>query len=309
MAMALKGAVASVAVAASALAMTAPAFAGSKDFGYYPTRPAAGPCYVRGDIGYSHAATPNVSWPVNRIIREYDTDYTADGVPHPRDPGYTGNLINETYEYAGSNVRNVEMGNTFVGDIGIGCGSGSRGFRVEAVLGLRGSQKIDGEPNNFEIIERFPGDPDIDTDFEDPLHTRLRSYTLMLNAYYDLGRFGNFVPYVGAGVGVAYHRMGEVYFTENEFLTNRIEGNNDLSFAWSLMAGTAYQLTDRAILDIGYRYIDLGKAKSGRADNAGFVNPAVVVDDLAAHEFKIGLRYHFGSSGGDVVHADYAPLK
>ena len=57
----------------------------------------------------------------------------------------------------------------------------------------------------------------------------------------------------------------------------------------------AYQLSERAIMDVGYRYIDMGKAKSGRVDSAGFVNPRVVFDDIAAHEIKVGIRYHFGS--------------
>ena len=67
---------------------------------------------------------------------------------------------------------------------------------------------------------------------------------------------------------------------------------------WSLllMAGVAYQISPRAILDVGYRYIDLGTVSSERNDTAGNVNPRVTMDDIAAHEVKVGLRYHFGSS-------------
>jgi opacity protein-like surface antigen len=71
------------------------------------------------------------------------------------------------------------------------------------------------------------------------------------------------------------------------------------------MAGVGYQLSDRAVLDFGYRYIDLGKATSERSDTAFFVNPRVVIRDMDAHEFKVGLRYHFG--GGDCC--DYGPMK
>jgi len=104
------------------------------------------------------------------------------------------------------------------------------------------------------------------------------------------------VPYVGAGIGVAYHELGGIYFTGNPNLTNTIAGNNDLSFAWALMAGIGYQISDRAILDIGYRYIDLGSITSQRSDTGFNVNPAVKFDDISAHEIKVGLRYHFGSS-------------
>jgi opacity protein-like surface antigen len=62
-----------------------------------------------------------------------------------------------------------------------------------------------------------------------------------------------------------------------------------------VMAGAGFQLSERVILDLGYRFIDMGKAQSGTADTSGFTNnPPVRVDDLTAHEFKVGLRLHFG---------------
>jgi opacity protein-like surface antigen len=70
-----------------------------------------------------------------------------------------------------------------------------------------------------------------------------------------------------------------------------LPGDDKVSFAWALMAGFGYQLTDRAILDVGYRYIDMGSAQSS---NVG--GTRLEVDDMRAHEIKIGLRYHLGSS-------------
>ena len=119
----------------------------------------------------------------------------------------------------------------------------------------------------------------------------------MFNGYYDIARFDRFTPYVGAGVGLAYNKTGGVSFTGNPALDNVIEGDNRWSLAWSLMAGVGVQLTERTTLDIGYRYLDMGKAESGIIDNLGFVNPKVRIDDLAAHEFKVGLRFAFG--GGE----------
>jgi opacity protein-like surface antigen len=156
------------------------------------------------------------------------------------------------------------------------------------MLGWHGWRDIDGVPGPWN-----PGPPATN----DPLHTSVRSTTLMFNAYYDLGRFDRFTPYLGVGVGAAYNKTDEVYFTGNPALTNRIEGDSRWSLAWSLMAGFGVQLTERVTLDLGYRYLDMGKAQSGTMDNAGFVNPRVRIDDLAAHELKIGLRFGFG--GGD----------
>ena len=72
----------------------------------------------------------------------------------------------------------------------------------------------------------------------------------------------------------------------------------ELLVAWSLMAGVGYQISDRITLDIGYRYIDLGKVQSSRVDSTGYsLNPHFRLDDLTAHEFKVGLRFAFG--GGE----------
>ena len=62
------------------------------------------------------------------------------------------------------------------------------------------------------------------------------------------------------------------------------------------MAVFAYQVSNRAILDFGCRYIDFGSVKSDRVDPGLNQNPAVEVEDWTAHEFKVGLRYHFGGS-------------
>jgi opacity protein-like surface antigen len=203
-------------------------------------------------------------------------------------------------------VTNVSLENTWLAEGGMGCGSGSRGFRGELMFGYRGDRDLEGQPGIYDPgpvvggpVPVGPGTP-----IDDPLHTSIQTYTLMLNAFYDFGNFNRFVPYVGAGIGLAVHDVDEVYFTGNPALTNRIEGDRDVAFAWSVMAGVGYQISDRAVLDVGYRYIDMGKAQSGRVDSAGFVNPAVKIDDIAAHEVKLGLRYHFGESGGG-----YAPFK
>ena len=255
----------------------------------------AGSCYFRADVGYSVSSDPSVRWGVFNEVFQGDDN--------------TNRVIDAdeiSYRFAGDNVQQVSMDNTWLAEVGAGCGSGPRSLRADVLFGFRGDRDITGVPPiyNGTLVGEPVGTPGQDID--DPLHTSLKSYTLMFNAYYDIGKFRGFVPYVGAGVGAAYHIVDEVYFTENPNLINRIEGDETLSFAWSLMAGLAYQVSDRAILDFGYRYINMGDAKSGRVDNAGFVNPQVDLDDIAAHEFKIGLRYHFGQSSSC---CEYAALK
>lgn len=286
---------AGVVSAALALAVNVPASAVAADLGgargsmkdYAGPMPvihqgANCPCYFRADIGYSWSQDPTVTWPV-------------DNEAH--------NLANGTTFASGDKVTNVAMESGVLAEGGVGCGwGGSRGVRLEAIMGFRGERKIDGEPNFYAgpVGTPLPVNP------SDPLHTNLRSYTLMINAYKDFGNFAGFTPYLGADIGAAYHQLDETYFTENPNLLNRIKGDNDLSFAWSLMAGVGYQVSDRATLDMGYRYIDMGKISSQRSDNLGFVNPAVNYEDLTAHEVKVGLRYSFG---GSECCANHQPLK
>ncbi len=294
-----------VATAAGALAaLMTPSHAADlrgsiKDYGYTAPMPvvshaAAGPCYVRADVGGVIASDPNGSWPV------YNEVFTGDG--------NNNGIIDQgevDYVPAGRSIRGESLDGTWLAEVGAGCGSGSQGFRGEITFGFRGKQDYTGEPHiyNGTLI----GDPVGTTppDIDDPIHTSLQTHTVMLNAYYDFGVIYGVVPYIGAGIGAAYHQVDEVYFTQNPNLTNRISGNEDVSLAWSLMAGFGYQISDRAILDVGYRYIDLGEARSGRVDNAGFVNPPLRFDDISAHEIKVGLRYHFGGDSRPT----YFPMK
>jgi opacity protein-like surface antigen len=289
---------AAVAVAVSGSPVNAADLGGTrggsiKDGGYdapMMTRGPVGPCYMRGDVGGSFSRSPSATWPVTIFDRAYTG---AD-----RNSPYT----DSNYQYIGDSVVNTSLGNAFFGGVGLGCGSGSRGIRGEVMVYHTANRAFKGTPNNFTINESFNGGALTPAPFVDPMHTSIKSTALMFNGYKDLGSFGGFTPYVGAGVGVSYNKMSEVYFTDNPYLLNKIEGDSRVSLAWALMAGVGYQVSERAIIDLGYRYMDYGKAVSGKADSAGSINPAVRI----AHEVKLGLRYHFGSTDG--VQA-YQPMK
>ncbi len=268
-----------------------------KDDGYETAAPVirgpAGPCYMRGDLGYSWSRAPSqASWAVTNETRDYATPSGA-------------NPYTPSYAYAGDTITDTSMSNAWFGGVGLGCGSGSRGIRGEVMLNQTGWRNFQGNPINY-TITNVNGGPGTNTDIVDPIHASVKSTTLMFNGYKDLGSFGGITPYIGAGVGVSYNKMSDVYFTDNPNLLNRIGGASRTSLAWSLMAGVGYQLNERAILDLGYRYMDYGKAESSRVDNTGAINPPLRINDLTAHEFKVGLRYHFGSSDAQQV---YQPMK
>lgn len=230
------------------------------------------PCYFRADTGYSWSNSPTLRW-------------TGDTDPGP------GTSLNDK-------VSNSSMEGTWTGGIGLGCGSGSRGFRYEAMLGYHGQRGIEGTTVPFDYAGAYEARQ---------IHSAVTSYTGMVNGYFDLGNFRGVVPYIGAGVGLAYHQMDDYRFVIPGAAPYRVSGDNDLTLAWSLMTGFAYQVSDRAILDFGYRYIDMGRAATSRTDNFSFTPSKLSVDDMTAHEFKSGLRYHLGSDG--CCAAQVTPMK
>ncbi len=168
-----------VSVPAPVLAADLGGYRGSVKDGYQPmpviNQSSAGPCYFRGDVGYSWSNTPDVKWPVHNGA--FTGDANANGVIDANEIAYT---------FLTDKVSNANMENTWLAEGGIGCGwGGSRGVRIEAMLGYRGDRKIDGEPGFFlpappvgtPVPGYVPPGPQ-----DDPLHTSVKSYTLMLNA-------------------------------------------------------------------------------------------------------------------------------
>ncbi len=183
-------------------------------------------------------------------------------------------------------IRQSTFDDSWLAEVGGGCGSVSRGLRADLLFGFRGDRDFSG------VAQSGFGPANT------PLTTSLSSYTLMLNAYYDFGRIRGFVPYLGAGVGAAFHTVDDV-----SVAGGRAEGGDSTAFAWALMAGLGYQVSDRALLDLGYRYIDMGSADSGGSATSA---RRIELDGISAHEFKLGLRYHFGQSSRC---CDYESLK
>ncbi len=200
------------------------------------------------------------------------------------DSGYSFNEDPDA-NYNGG-VSGESLDDAYLVEGGIGCGVLYEGLRTDLTFGYHGERDFSGWMPNAPA----PGTP---------LLTSLTSYTLMLNFYYDLGNYSGFVPYIGMGLGFAYHDMDDVTCTVAiaGFCTPGVRqaGDEDLTFAWSATAGFGYQVSERLIFDLAYRYIDMGKADSGRSDSAFAVNPSLVMDDLTAHEIKAGFRYKLAS--------------
>jgi opacity protein-like surface antigen len=133
------------------------------------------------------------------------------------------------------------------------------------------------------------------------------AWVLLANAYADLGTYYGFTPYVGAGIGGANVNWDDLHNTIDGTTTVH-SGASDWRFAWALMAGTSYCLTDNLKLDVGYRYTNVD---GGRMfDLAPAVGPGAgpgFDDGFNVHEARAGLRYDFGYNGCAPAPLPYEP--
>ncbi|HFC05453.1 MAG TPA: porin family protein, partial [Rhizobiales bacterium] len=83
------------------------------------------------------------------------------------------------------------------------------------------------------------------------LDADLETYTGFVNAFWDITNYNGFTPYLGAGVGVAYHRL------TNVTLPGGSSNGNRADLAYSFSAGVSYDISSNLLLDIGYRYVNL----------------------------------------------------
>lgn len=111
--------------------------------------------------------------------------------------------------------------------------------------------------------------------------TEVNALSVMVNAYWDFAPIDKITPYLGAGIGMAH------LDTSDQTTTGGVateSGSTSDNFAWSLMAGAAYQIIDNTSLDINYRFINLGEF--GQDVSTSY-------DDLMSHEIRAGLRVGF----------------
>jgi len=124
-------------------------------------------------------------------------------------------------------------------------------------------------------------------------------WELMANAYVDMGTFAGFTPYVGAGIGgvnVSFDDFESTnYAAGTSFDTITLEGENSWRFAYALMAGASYDLSQSLKLDVGYRYVNVEDGDMFGFDDftAGLGATGVQGRDngFDRHTITAGLRY------------------
>ncbi|EDV18602.1 hypothetical protein TRIADDRAFT_62899, partial [Trichoplax adhaerens] len=122
-----------------------------------------------------------------------------------------------------------------------------------------------------------------------------------VNAYYDIGEFNGFTPYLTAGVGVSRNKLKNNVSSSSgggtatlssttpagkktgagKIVTVGSDSKTKTNFAWNVGLGAMYNIDPEFAVDLTYRYRDLGKVMKG--DN----------DKLKSHNVTVGLVYKF----------------
>ncbi len=266
--------------AALLFAITSSAFAGD----YYPPEELDGTpggttvefgtgWYLRGDIGGS--------------FNVVDPSFSLNNVPTGLDLGRTGSfsvgagyILNDFVRFDATVDQFVNFG--FNDRRAIGCGTWDNDNSL-----LTPEIPVTGACDETRALEAS-------------------ATALMINGYFDLGKFNRFTPYVGGGVGMAYVRWED--YTEigrcvassgtecgngtlPTIYSNTYASNKEWKPAAAIMAGFSYDITKNLKLDAGYKftYISGGDASNNIPVGGGFSN--LEYDSFNIHQVRVGLRY------------------
>jgi opacity protein-like surface antigen len=125
---------------------------------------------------------------------------------------------------------------------------------------------------------------------------QLKIQNLMANFWLDLPTGSALPPYIGGGLGTAFIKYNHAidYIHSGVSTARNDSASRETNFAWQLGAGVSYAVTDSLDLDLGYRYIDMGKVKSSNtSDVLGHTISYSSETNVNASEVRLGARYTF----------------
>jgi opacity protein-like surface antigen len=104
----------------------------------------------------------------------------------------------------------------------------------------------------------------------------------MINGFYDINIEQKFVPYIGLGIGLA-----NTSITFNPLDVDKLDDRNT-GFAYQLMAGITWSLSEASEIFGGYRY----RVTSDVEVDVSLL-PAELEIENKSSSLYFGLRYHF----------------
>ncbi len=120
-----------------------------------------------------------------------------------------------------------------------------------------------------------------------PVSAQARSLATMATVYWDINSHGLFQPYIGAGAGLAVNHVDKMTYrfpdnTGRHKISVMPSGDRQ-DAAFMVTGGTGVVLSDSVILDIAYRYQDLGRIGTDRGSMVMDILPeGIEVDETSA---------------------------
>jgi opacity protein-like surface antigen len=227
--------------------------------------PAVGGWYLRGDIGYKYYQAPK------------------------------GSLSNVNYgggQYAvGGHDQMINEKMLGAADFGVGAGYKFNDYlRTDLTLDYETPAKFKGSL----WCESTTTCGHSTAGYYDTERVKISAWSALANVYADLGDFHGIKPYIGAGAGASYLKTSNVQSSNKQAASpyNQASDAGKWNFAWALMAGVEYPISDNLSLDLGYRYLNLGDARTGSVNDGAGQSTRMEYKDITAHEVRVGLRYY-----------------
>ena len=125
----------------------------------------------------------------------------------------------------------------------------------------------------------------------------IESTTLMANVIYDFGfEYWGIRPFIGAGAGVNHVSTDVLGRHRNNRAVAFGTDDTSTKFAAQAIAGLAWAISDRANIDLTYRYLT-GEAEFDTASvPASYTQGKFEGDYDSSHTVTLGLRYSFGAA-------------
>ncbi|HXM31722.1 MAG TPA: outer membrane protein [Xanthobacteraceae bacterium] len=220
------------------------------------------------------------------IVEEYGAWYLRGDI------GITNQSVHKLDSPAfNSTVTVLEKGFESAGLFGLGIG-----YRFNNWLRLDATGEYRAN-STFHGLDTFPNGGITATN----QYTGVKSEWLFLfNAFLDLGTWHSVTPFVGAGVG--FDRLTIGNFTDSNIQNQALGFSTDNSkwnFAWALHAGLAYQVTPNFIVELAYRYVDLGNGATHDLLAPDGSNPSfnpILFKHVTSNDLKLGVRWMFADT-------------
>ena len=128
---------------------------------------------------------------------------------------------------------------------------------------------------------------------------------LLANAYVDLGTWWCLTPFVGGGVGAAYHRISnlqDIGINSNGLGASAFgyapADHTQWNLAWALHAGVAYTVSQNFKMQLAYRYLNMGSVDTaevlcgatGCGTGAG-PRAFYTLKDFTSQDIMLGMRW------------------